>query len=150
HVARVGGLNEYFDAADLRAARAPVQPQLTAAYAEWRAREGNTTGPLGILFPHDGDVFEDALSSRDPRRARQQIEFRISMPRGAQVAWSLNGTPLARGSNDAYFWPVRSGNWTLSVRTGATSATARFRVIPRQPHGARGFGIAAGGLFRQS
>jgi penicillin-binding protein 1C len=141
-IARIGNLREYVDGADVRAMRA-ARPEIVAtAYDEWRARQGDTTGALSILFPHDGDVFEDRLRSNDPRRAQQQIEFRISRPRGARVAWSLNGAAVASGVNDAYFWPVRAGEWTLSVRSGKDVRRIHFSVIRRRPHGPRGFSLA--------
>lgn len=142
HIARIGGLREYLDADDVRAMKKAPGPQLSAIYDEWRIRQGKTVGALQILFPQDGDVFEDALSPRDPHRAQQQIEFRISRPRDARISWRLNGSLVSQGTSDAYFWKVRAGQWTLSVTSGGVSARARFRVIRRVPHAPRGFSVA--------
>ncbi len=111
-------------------------------YDEWCAQQGATTGTLRILFPHDGDAFEDDLAPDDPRRGQQQIAFRISRPRGAGVQWTLNGRPLARSTSDAYFWTVQRGTFTLSVRTASRAVRVRFSVTPRGPHGKRGFAVA--------
>ncbi|HET9392923.1 MAG TPA: penicillin-binding protein 1C [Candidatus Rubrimentiphilum sp.] len=142
HVARIGALQEYVDTADLRTMHAARPAPIAAAYDEWRARQGDTTGALSILFPHDGDIFEDTLSPNDARRAQQRIEFRISRARGARVAWTLNGSSVASGTGDAYFWPVRAGEWTLAVRSGKDVRTVHFAVIRRPHHGPRGFSVA--------
>jgi hypothetical protein len=141
-ITRLGNLREYLDGADLRGMRAAQPATMAAAYDEWRARQGDTTGALSILFPHDGDVFEDKLPVNDSRRAQQRIEFRVSRPRGARVAWSLNGARVAFSDNDAYFWPVHAGEWTLSVRAGKDVRRICFSVIRRLPHGPRGFSVA--------
>lgn len=141
-IARVAGIREYVDAADLRRMRSAAGPQLSAVYDEWRVRQGLTSGTLRILFPHDGDVFEDALPARDPRRGQQQIEFRISRPPLTRVIWRLNGAEVAQGKSDAYFWRVRPGDWTLSVMAGKSSVSARFHVIHRLPRAPRGFSVA--------
>ena len=141
-IARIGSLREYVDGADLRAMHTARAGTVTTAYDEWRARQGATTGALTILFPHDGDVFEDRLAPNDSQRRQQRIEFRVSRPRDARVAWILNGARVAYGGGDAYFWPVRAGEWTLSVRAGKDVRRIHFSVIRRQPHGPRGFTIA--------
>ena len=141
-IARLGNLREYVDGADLRAMRAAQPATVATAYDEWRARQGDTTGALDILFPHDGDVFEDRLAGNDSRRAQQQIEFRISRPRRAGAVWDLNGTRIAAGGGDAYFWPVRTGDWRLTVRSGRTSRMVHFGVVRSAPHGPRGFAIS--------
>ncbi len=141
-IARIGGLREYLDGADLRAIHAAQNATGDRAYDEWRARQGDTTGALSILFPHDGDVFEDALAANDSRRAQQQIEFRISRPPGARIVWNLNGRPVAETGSDAYFWTVHAGDWTLSIRAGNQVRRVHFRVIHRPPHEPRGFTIA--------
>lgn len=109
------------------------------AFDEWRARQGATTGALRILFPHDGDVFEDALAPNDPARAQQSIEMRISRPRGANVTWTLNGAALARSPADAYYWTVRPGRWNLAVTSGGVTSRAEFYVIARPGRFKRGF-----------
>lgn len=124
----------------------PLAPALlrrpaTAALDEWRAQQGATTGPLRILFPHDGDVFADMLSAHDPHRAEQQIAFRISRPPAARVAWTLDGKPLQRSLTDAYFWTVRPGEHVLRVSWMHASRTVHFRVARRLPHGPRGFTV---------
>ena len=118
----------------------------SAVYDEWRVQQGDTNGPLRILFPRDADVFEDALPVNDPRRTRQQIEFRISRPLGARITWTLNGKPLARNGDDAYYWIVRSGKWSLQVASGGTVRSVNFTVVPRPPHRKRGFGVIGGSL----
>ena len=142
HLARVAGLREYLDSADLRAVRTTNGQVPAAAYDEWRVRQGDTIGPWRILFPHDGDVFEDTLASNDPHRAQQQIEFRISRPRTARVAWALNGVTIAKTTGDAYFWPVRAGRWSLAVGSENHTMRVHFEVIRRPRHGPRGFAIA--------
>jgi len=139
---RIGNLREYVDRADLVAMHRIQTPTRAAAYDEWRARQGDTTGALSILFPHDGDIFEDRLAANDPQRAQQQIEFRISRLSGAQIAWKLNGRQIAYGSQDAYFWPVHAGDWTLSVRESGRIRRIHFSVIRRRPHAPRGFALA--------
>lgn len=140
-VVSFGTVREYADAADLRAMRrAPLLS--AAAFDEWRARRGDTAGALRVLFPHDGDLFEDRLAPHDPRRAQQQIEFRISRPRRAQVIWDLNGKRIVAGAGDAYFWPVQIGDWTLTVRAGASTQSVHFRVVRGTPRGPRGFTVA--------
>jgi len=101
----------------------------SAAFDEWRAQQADTTGTLRILFPHDGDVFEDNLPHNDPRRSQQQIAFRISRPAGSAVRWSLNGVLLERSSGDTYYWNVRPGSWALSVATKGAHQAVRFSVI---------------------
>ena len=110
-------------------------------YDEWRVQQGDTTGKLHILFPHDGDLFEDTLAPGDPHRSEQQLAFRISRPIGTRVVWTLNGSPLAREGGDAYYWTVRPGTWTLRVSAGDAAERVRFIVIPRPRHGKRGFAI---------
>ncbi len=136
------GVREYADPADVRAM--PASPSLTAsaAYNEWRARQGDTFGAPRILFPNDGAIFEDKLAVNDSRRAQQEIEFRISRPRHAAAVWDLNGRRIASGSGDAYFWPVRTGDWNLTVRVGSQAQTVRFRVVRGTAHGPRGFTLA--------
>jgi penicillin-binding protein 1C len=112
-----------------------------AAFDEWRAEQDNTAGQLHILFPHDGDVFEDNLSQNDTRRSGQQIAFRISRPSGSTIAWSMNGVPLASSSRDVYYWTVRSGTWTLSVSTKHAREQVRFTVVRGRPQMHRGFVI---------
>lgn len=114
------------------AARAPQ-------YDEWRIQQGDTTGPLHILFPHDRDLFEDTLAAGDPHRDEQRIAFRISRPKGQTATWTLNGTLLARMGGDAYYWKVEPGTWTLRVVTDGASDQVRFTVVPRVHHGKRGF-----------
>ncbi len=140
--ARVAGLREYLDSADLRAMRTASGRVPAVTYDEWRVRQGNTIGPLRILFPHDGDVFEDTLASNDPRRAQQQIEFRISRPRTARIVWALNRVTIAENAGDAYYWRVRAGRWTLAVGSGNQTTRVRFEVVRRPRHGPRGFAIA--------
>lgn len=125
----------------LRSARsAAASPQV---FDEWRARQGETTGPLRILFPANGAVFEDALPANSPQRAQQQIEFRVSRPAGSAVTWLLNGRTLGSGTSDAFFWRVRTGDWTLAVRAHGATQRIDFRVIPRPPHPVRGFVVKA-------
>ncbi len=111
------------------------------AYDEWRVQQGDTSGPLRILFPREGDVFEDKLAANDPHRDQQQIAFRISRPAGADVQWYLDGKALARSALDTYFWTVRQGSWTLWIRSGALTRSVRFTVIPARAHGRRGFAV---------
>ncbi len=141
-IAQVAGLREYLDTADLGNMHATNAAAPSTVYDEWRVRQGDTIGPLGILFPHDGDVFEDALAPGDPRRARQRIEFRIRRPHAARVVWELNGATIATGAGDAYFWLVRAGQWTLTVRAGNHTLRVRFDVIRRPHRPTRGFAIA--------
>ena len=111
----------------------------SGTYDEWRLAQGDTTGPLRILFPHDGDVFEDALPMTNPRRSEQQIAFAISKPRNASVTWTIDGTPVARNDARTYFWQLRQGTWTLAVASGNETQRVRFIVVPRRFHGKRGF-----------
>jgi len=113
----------------------------SAQYDEWRVQQGDTTGKLQILFPHNGDLFEDTLAAGDPHRGEQQLAFRISRPSDATVAWTLNGQLLEHGSGDAYYWTIRPGTWTLRVSDGGASDRVRFIVVPRVHHGKRGFAI---------
>ena len=121
----------------------PFAPQTVArassTYDEWRLQQGDVTGPLRILFPHDGDVFEDALPAGDPRRAQQRIAFRISKPDGASVTWLLNGSTLVRNKSNSYLWSVRQGAWAIAVSSGGKTERTRFVVIPRRVNGKRGF-----------
>jgi len=122
---------------------APADTIDRPAYDEWRAQQGATRGPLRILFPHDGDVFEDALAPGDPARAHQAIAFVVSRPAGATISWRLNGNMLARSADDRYLWPVRPGHWLLTIAgPGGVSRSARFTVVPRPPHEPRGFAVA--------
>jgi penicillin-binding protein 1C len=114
----------------------------SAQYDEWRIQQGDTTGALHILFPHDGDLFEDALPPNDRHRSEQQIAFRISRPPETPVTWKLNGRPLARSSGDAYYWTVSPGTWTVTVTAGAAADRVRFTVIPRPRRGKRGFAVS--------
>ena len=111
------------------------------SYDEWRIQQDATIGPLRILFPHDGDTFEDRLAARDPRRAQQQIAFRISRPPHTQIVWALNGDTLARGPGDVYYWTVRPGTWRLTVNASGKRDTIRFTVIPPVHRGRRGFAL---------
>jgi penicillin-binding protein 1C len=113
-------------------------------YDEWRIQQGDTTGSLRILFPHDGDLFEDTLSPADPHRDEQQLAFRISRPPRTNVLWKLNGAVLASDAGDAYYWTVRPGTWTLTVSARGVTSRARFTVIPRAFRGKRGFTIVRG------
>lgn len=111
----------------------------SAQYDGWRVQQGDTTGKLHILFPHNGDLFEDTLAVGDPHRNEQQLAFRISRPGDATVAWTLNGQPLQRGSADAYYWTIRPGTWTLRVSAGGAADRVRFTVVTRVRRGKRGF-----------
>ncbi len=111
-------------------------------YDEWRIQQGNTNGALHILFPHDGDLFEDTLAPSDPHRSEQQIAFRISRPRHATVTWMLNGRMLTRSGGDAYYWTVEPGTWTVTVSAGTAADRVRFTVIPRPHRGKRGFTVS--------
>ncbi len=113
-----------------------------ARYDQWRIQQGLTTGPLHVLFPHDGDLFEDTLAPGDPHRSQQQIAFRVSRPPHARVTWALNGMQIASGSTDAYEWTVEPGSWTLTASANGKTERVRFRVIPRPRHGVRGFAVA--------
>ncbi len=124
------------------AKRAPPVVIASAAYDEWRARQGDTFGALRVLFPNEGAVFEDRLGASDPRRAQQQIEFRISRPRNSRAVWELNGSRIAAGEGGAYFWPVRTGDWVLTVRSRGAVTSVHFRVIRGAAHGPRGFVVA--------
>ena len=130
--------------AQLEASRkAPAAANLSnGAFDEWRAEQGKMTGDLRVLFPHEGDTFEDTFAPNDPRRGLQQIAFRISRPPDARVAWTLNGVPLASTANNTYYWIVRPGAWTLAVSSGGKTQRVRFTVIRRGPHFKRGFVIA--------
>ena len=141
-VVRWAGVSEYADAADLREMRTAPRLAASAAFDEWRARQGDTFGDLRVLFPNDGDVFEDNLAANDPRRAQQQIEFRISRPPHATAVWNLNGWRIAAGGGDTYFWPVRTGDWLLTVRSARAVQTVHFRVVRGSAHGPRGFVIS--------
>lgn len=110
-------------------------------YDEWRDRQDSTVGGLRILFPQDGNIFEDKLNAQDSRRALQQIEFRVSRPKNARVSWLLNGKLLATGTADAYFWEVHTGNYTLTARAAKRSQTVHFRVIRQLPRASRGFAL---------
>lgn len=126
-------------------AKRPIPKSLVprdAEYDQWRIQQGDTTGPLHILFPHDGDLFEDALAAGDPHRSEQQIEFRISRPSHGDVTWTLNGQHLAQGEGDAFYWPLRRGVWTLAVSSAGKTERVRFTVIPRMHHGKRGFAVS--------
>lgn len=129
-------------AADLGAHRNARIAAASGTFDEWRARRDDTVGPLRVLFPNDGDVFEDRLAANDRRRAGQQIEFRISRPRHARTLWELNGRSIAHDRGDAYFWQVRSGDWVLSVQSGGAVSAVHFRVIRGAAHGPRGFVLA--------
>lgn len=123
------------------ASRARAIAARSPQYDEWRVQQGDTTGPLRILFPHDGDLFEDTLSPADPHRAEQQIAFRVSRPPRTAVSWKLNGAQLANAAGDAYYWTVRPGAWTLTVSARGVTSSARFTVIRRPAHGKRGFAV---------
>lgn len=123
------------------ASRARAIAARSPQYDEWRVQQGDTTGPLRILFPHDGDLFEDTLSPADTHRAEQQIAFRVSRPPRTTVSWKLNGAVLASAAGDAYYWTVRPGVWTLTVSARGVTSSARFTVIRRTAHGKRGFAV---------
>ncbi|HLI95895.1 MAG TPA: penicillin-binding protein 1C, partial [Candidatus Baltobacteraceae bacterium] len=110
-------------------------------YDEWRIQQGATNGVLHMLFPHDGDLFEDTLLPNDPRRSEQQIAFRVSRPPHSTVTWMLNGKPLGRSGGDAYYWTVEPGTWTVTVSEGTAADSVRFTVIQRPRHGKRGFAV---------
>lgn len=124
-------------------ARVPTGPlpHASAAYDEWRLQQEQTTGPLRILFPHDGDLFEDTLTPSDPHRAEQQLALRISRPRSANVRWTINGAHLATGSTDAFNWTVRPGAFTLTVSADGVSSSVRFNVVARRRGVKRGFSV---------
>ncbi len=124
---------------DLARVQVPPPGDAPAAYNEWRARQDDTTGKLRVLFPSDGDIFEDRLEANDPRRAQQRIEFRVSRPRHARALWELNGRRIAVGEGDAYFWRVLPGDWALRVRSGGAVSEIHFRVVRGAVHGPRGF-----------
>ena len=120
---------------------APHITRTSSAYDEWRLQQADTGGPLRILFPHDGDVFEDNLAANDPRRAQQQIAFRISRPLSAAVRWTLDGKELARGGADTFYWTLHRGVWTLDISSGGVLRRVHFVVIPRRAHAKRGFAV---------
>ncbi|HET7813902.1 MAG TPA: penicillin-binding protein 1C [Candidatus Baltobacteraceae bacterium] len=118
-------------------------PHTSPVYDEWRLQQEQTTGPLRVLFPHDGDVFEDTLTPTDPHRGEQQIALRVSRPRGAIVRWLLNGSLLGTSAADAYYWTVRPGAFTLTASAKGVSSTVRFTVIARRHGIKRGFSVTA-------
>lgn len=113
----------------------------SSEYDEWRVQQGDTTGPLHILFPHDGDLFEDTLAPNDPRRNQQQIALRVSRPANANISWTMNGMPLTSGTADTYYWTLRPGKWTLAVTAHGATQRVHFTVIARAHHGPRGFAV---------
>ncbi|MGZ3506055.1 MAG: penicillin-binding protein 1C [Vulcanimicrobiaceae bacterium] len=131
-------VSEYLDRGDLEA---PVRDsqQTLAGVDEWRAAQGETRGPLRVLFPHDGDVFEDNLGPHDPRRAQQRIAFIAAHPAGTRLRWEINGTTLGPDTADRADWTARRGTWTLSVTDGHEVARVKFTVVRARTRQMRGF-----------
>ncbi len=119
---------EFLDRNDLRHT-SNVNATASDGFDEWRARQGNLAGTLRVLFPHDGDVFEDKLAANDPARPQQQIECVAMHPAGSHVRWTIDGSRLANAPGDRAYWQVRPGKWTLSASDGRTTARVRFTVV---------------------
>jgi penicillin-binding protein 1C len=120
----------------------PLNASESREFDEWRARQNDTSGPLRILFPHDGDTFADTLASSDSRRAEQQLAVRISRPAGTRVRVTVGGIELAQAPGNVFYWTVRPGTWVIEMHGGAGVSRVRFSVIRRAALQKRGFVFA--------
>jgi penicillin-binding protein 1C len=109
-------------------------PLLPGEFSGWcRSRENHLRasvrdqpGSLAILNPR-----QDAVYLLDPQlpAAQQQVEFRVSQPRGAKLM--LNGEALEVPRDGRVLWQLREGQWTLEVSNAGTAVTRHFTV--KQP-----------------
>ena len=118
------------------------QLNLPPEYNEWLAKQPESplkSHQLKILFPQDGDRFLSPQGNSAPR-----LELKIARPNQEAVQWLLNGEQLAEGNKDSLFWPLKPGQWTLTVKNGTNSDHVNFEVQPAKTHTARrGFSLGA-------
>lgn len=97
--------------------------QLPPEYARWCASAQNRLGAqvrsadLKILFPREGATF---LYNENLPATQQALALQSSW---GDCEWFLNGQKL-----DKPLLPLRRGHWTLSARSGAQTAEAKFSV----------------------
>ncbi|BCL34121.1 hypothetical protein NSMS1_05680 [Nostoc sp. MS1] len=133
-------VQEYFYPEDKAKYAQETQFTLPSEYNEWLAKQQSSFvgNDLRIVSPHDGDVF-----LLYPNAAAQQLEFKLTGNKSAPVEWWLNGEKLNTQSDNSLFWALRPGNWTLEVRSGATSDKLSFQVkLANTKPTRQGFSIA--------
>lgn len=142
-------VREYFYPDELAAYdRATRVGELPHAYDEWRAMQqpvAPTLADFRILYPRAGDEFVIEPVDRDSAVVSlpQALEFVTAAPRGAHVAWRLNGKPLA-GDAATNFWALRVGTWTLQASTAGRTDRVTFSVERAGVPGARrGFSVSS-------
>lgn len=114
---------------------------LPAEYNEWLAMQQEpilSPGTLRIISPRNGDYFLVAPE----RGSGQNLQFRLAEVPKQPVEWRLNGEKIATQTSNTFFWNLRSGDWTLQARSGASTDQVRFQVgVAEKPSTRRGFSL---------
>lgn len=100
---------------------------LPQEYDEWlskRQPSSLVSSRLKILSPRNGDTF--LLPSNHSQG--QILELKVSGRSNHPVEWWLNGEKLATQDSSSFFWQLRPGNWTLTVKSGDESDRVNFQV----------------------
>ncbi|MEA5574996.1 penicillin-binding protein 1C [Anabaena sp. UHCC 0451] len=120
-------VQEYFSPEDKIAYQNSADFNLSPMYDEWLAKQPQSNFPsdeLRILSPRDGDLFLLSPGAE----AQQKLEFKVADNSHQSVEWWLNGKRLSTQSNNAIFWHLRPGHWTLEVRAGKMQHHINFQV----------------------
>lgn len=120
-------VQEYFSPEDKIAYENSADFNLSPMYDQWLAKQtpsNFTSDKLRILFPRDGDLFLLYPGAE----GQQKLEFKLASNSHQSVEWWLNGKQLSTQSNNAIFWHLRPGHWTLEVRLGKMQHHINFQV----------------------
>jgi penicillin-binding protein 1C len=120
-------VQEYFSPGDKIAYENPADFHLSSEYDEWLARHSqpnSATVKLRILSPRNGDLFVVYPGNED----QQKLEFKLVSVSNLPIEWLLNGKHLSTLPNQALFWHLQPGNWTLEAKSGSMSDKIKFQV----------------------
>ncbi|TAF10145.1 MAG: penicillin-binding protein 1C [Nostocales cyanobacterium] len=120
-------VQEYFSLEDKIAYENSADFYLSPMYDEWLAKQPQSnfsSDELRILSPRDGDLFLMSPGTE----GQQKLEFKLAGNSHQSIEWWLNGRKLSRQSNNAIFWHLRPGNWTLEARHGKMHHHIHFQV----------------------
>jgi penicillin-binding protein 1C len=137
---------EYLYPQDLGAyLAAPSHADLSLTYDRWATmQEHPIPERFHILYPHNGDVFIFHDQQQEFSQDLQALEFHAASRGDQRVRFWLNGVPLATNGENAAFWPLRVGTWTLEAATSAESDQITFTVVDdRNGRSRRGFSLVS-------
>ena len=131
-------VDEWLDAADLRAYGAARAHELGSEYDAWLVTQPERARlATRVLFPQDGDVFVD-----EPGAPDQQLRIEIAGAAESAARVSVGGRELTNDGS-GFFWPLHVGTFEVVARAGGSTARAHFSVIP-PPQRKRHLGFTIG------